>query len=535
MKKEKISQLKIEESNGKTIVVEDKKSRKELKAIKKQQKRNQKAKNKQIKVLEKSKRKEEKKKEKEHNKQLKEKYNLNYFKKLAIVQKEIKKQRVESKQEALEYEKTMNAIYKKRKMAQWLKLDNAGTIYPPAQKKNWNFVYRITAVTKTKVDVNLFSQAVEEVLPRFPSFNVCLKKGIFWNYFERAPRKPKPIRDLDFPCAPFDLSDTMFPLFRVLFDDYKICLECFHGVSDGRGALLFLNSILAHYIELSGTVIADKSTVLDAKDMPTKEELEDSFSAYYTKQKLPKPKERAAYKIKGEKLDDGVVNTIIAEMPVDQIKEVAKKYDCSLTVLLTAAIGYVTYFKKEKNNHKPIRISVPIDLRTRFPSKTLRNFSSYINVDVDGQNLSFEDVINIFKEHFAKINQDYLQSNINSNVKLQKNFFIKIIPWFIKSIILKTAFNIVGENYQTLAFSNLGAVSVPKEFENYIDRYEVNLGKSGYNTKSIGVVSFGNKLVLSFSSNIVENDTEKDYFLFLRKLGIDVKLGTNRRDIYGTI
>ena len=535
MKKEQISQLKIEEADGKAFFVEEKHGKKELSAIKKQQKHDQKAQKKQLKKAEKEKQKQEKKKEKERNKKLKEKYNLNYFKKLSIVQKELKKQKLERKQETLEYEKTMNAIYKKRKMAQWLKLDNAGTIYPPAQKKNWNFVYRITAATKTKVDAAILARAVEEILPRFPSFNVCLKKGLFWNYFERAPRKPIVVKDNDFPCVPFDLSDTMFPLFRVIYDDYKICLECFHGVSDGRGSLLFLNSIIAEYIELSGTVIADKSTVLDAKDMPVKEELEDSFSSFYTKEKLPKPKERAAYKIKGTKLDDGVVNTIIAEMSVDELKNVAKKFDCSITALLAAAVGFVTHIKKDKSSHKPIRISVPIDLRTRFPSKTLRNFSSYINVDIDGENLTFEDVIKVFKDNFAKINHDYLQSNINTNVKLQKNFFIKIIPWLIKSIILKTAFNIVGENYQTLAFSNLGAVKAPQEFENFVDRYEVNLGKSGYNTKAVGAISYGDKLVLSFSSNIVENQTEKDFFLFLRGLGIGVKIGTNRRDIYGTV
>ena len=129
----------------------------------------------------------------------------------------------------------------------------------------------------------------------------------------------------------------------------------------------------------------------------------------------------------------------------------------------------------------------------------------------------------------------FLLSNINANVKLQKNFFIKIIPLFLKSIILKSAFNIAGENYQTLAFSNIGAVKAPKSFESLIDRYEVNLGRSGYNTKSMGIVSFKDKLTITFSSNIEENETERDYFTMLSSLGANVKIYCNRRDIYGTL
>ena len=86
-----------------------------------------------------------------------------------------------------------------------------------------------------------------------------------------------------------------------------------------------------------------------------------------------------------------------------------------------------------------------------------------------------------------------------------------------------------------MALSNLGLVKVPEEFSNLIERYEVNLGKSGYNTKSMGVISFNDKLTITFSSNIEENETEKDYFTMLSSLGANIKIYSNRRDIYGTM
>ncbi len=531
MKKEKISEENVEVSESRAFVTNQENLNEDLKNQKNMQK-------KQLKVLkkeEKLKEKQAKQEKVEQEKKDSEIKKINYFKKLQIVQEELKKRKEQKKKENAEYEKQMSMLYKKQKLPPWIRLDNAGMIYPPAKRKYWNFVYRISAVLKNPVDIEILKQATYDILPRFPSFNVCLKRGLFWHYFERAPRKLEPERDFDFPCQPFDLSDSSANLIRVLYDDFKISFECFHAIADGRGSLMFLNSLLCRYFELQGVVFEDKSTVLSFKDMPTEEEIEDSFLKHYDKKKAHRPQERAAYKIKGTNLAPGSVNSIVAEFSVQNLKKIAKESNCSLTVLLCACIGYVVYLKKEKSNKKPVSISVPIDCRTRLGSKTLRNFSSYINVDVDGDNLSLQDVIEIFKTEFAKIDKDFLLGNINANVKIQKNFFVKIIPLCVKQVIMKLAFNLAGENYQTLAFSNIGGVNAPKEFGDLIDRYEVNLGKSGYNTKSMGVVSFGDKLCITFSSNIEENETERDYFRLLASLGADIKIFSNRRDIYGNI
>ncbi|MBQ9790862.1 MAG: hypothetical protein IJW24_04680, partial [Clostridia bacterium] len=305
MKKEHVSQMKIEESQGQAFVVEEKNCKKAIKkkqkAINKQEKANKKA----AKLAEKQKKNQEIKQEKLKQKNLEETKKINYFKKLAIIRQITKERKEKEKAEAAEYDKRMSALYKKQKTPPWLRLDNAGTIYPSAERRHWNFVYRISAVTYEKVDAKVLAKAVEDILPRFPSFNVCLKRGLFWNYFERAPRKLVPVKDNDFPCQKFDLSDTNANLIRVIYDDFKICFECFHALADGRGSLMFLNSLLGRYFELLGHEITDDGTILSCKDMPRKEEIEDSFLKYYEKDKASRPKEKAAYKIKGTNLGDG--------------------------------------------------------------------------------------------------------------------------------------------------------------------------------------------------------------------------------------
>lgn len=445
----------------------------------------------------------------------------------------VKRKRKEEKQEKIKQEQTIREMEKRNKFASWFRLDNAASIYPSATNKDWNFVYRISATMIDKVDIEILQKALDEIMPRFPSFNVRLRHGFFWNYFERMFTKLKIQKESDFPCQKFDLNDEESFLIRVLYSDYNIIFEAFHGVADGRGALFFFNCLIARYIELKGETISRFIGCSSCLDLPSDEEVEDSFFRYYTTEKIKREKEKPAYKIKGNLMPAGMVNSVEGVMSVQKVKEVAKSYGVNISVFLSAVVGYCVY-KRRKNSKKPTRISVPIDLRTRFESKTLRNFSSYINVEISGEDLSFEDVIEIFKNKFSTVDNKFLQANINANVKLQKNIFIKLIPLFLKNIILKTCFNYLGENYQTLAFSNIGKVEVPEEFEKYVESYTVNLGRSKHNEKSIGIITYKDKLSMCISSKIYETETERDIFKMLAKLSVPVTVYSNRRDLYGT-
>lgn len=468
----------------------------------------------------------DKKREQKNIKKLEEKNRKSKIKQL------IKAKKLEEKQIKKKQEETIKEIEKKGKIASWFRLDNAASIYPSASSRDWNFVYRISATMKDKVDKDVLQLALDDIMPRFPSFNVRLCHGFFWNYQERNFNRLKVEKEKDFPCKPFNLNDDSSFLIRVLYSEYNIIFEAFHAISDGRGSLFFFNSLIARYLERKGVVIEKYEGCANYLDIPSEEEIEDSFFVKATKEKIKRPKEQPAYKIKGNLLPSGTVNTVEGVMSVSELKSVAKSYGVKLSVFLCAVVGYCVY-KKQRSFKKPTRISVPIDLRTRFNSKTLRNFSSYINITVAGKDLTFEDVINIFKEKLENIDNKFLQANINANVNIQKNIFVKLLPLFIKNVILKTCFNYLGENYQTLAFSNIGRVNVPEVFNDYIDSYSVNLGRSKHNQKSIGVVSFNDKLNICISSKLYETETERDIFRFLSSLGIKVTVYSNRRDLYG--
>ena len=62
----------------------------------------------------------------------------------------------------------------------WMPLDNAALIFPAIRRKNWNNVFRESVTLTEDVDPQLLQRAVDELMPRFPSFYLRLRRGVFW-------------------------------------------------------------------------------------------------------------------------------------------------------------------------------------------------------------------------------------------------------------------------------------------------------------------------------------------------------------------
>lgn len=515
--KQTLGECKQLKKNAKIMRTQEKKLKKEFK---KQQKLLQAEQNKRI-VL--AKRME--KKELNSNKRI-EKQKL-------AVQRRSEKRESKNAKMLEKKEQKQKSRFANRNVADWFKLDNAGIIYPSIKDENWSFVVRFFAVLNEEIDVPRLQTAVNESMKRFPTFNVGLKPGLFWNYFEEKTYPPRVEKEEKFPCSSFELYDPKSHIVRILYYQNRISVECFHGVADGRSILKFFNSVLRRYFILGGMKIESTEGALEILDKPRKEEFEDAFNRYCTKGEKGKLKEVKAYHIKGTTEEFGVCNATMGTMSVAKVKEVAKSYECTITEFLVSELAYAIYKRNTKHN-KPIKMSVPIDLRQFFESETLRNFSAYINVEIKPSENGYilQDIIDIVKSAFKEITKENLQAFINNNVGMQKNFLIKIVPLRLKNVVIKLVYQAVGEAYQTMNVSNIGLVKTPEEFKEKIIKYGVNLGRPKYNPKTVGIVSFNDNLVITISSKIKENDIEEEFFKSLTTLGIPVLIESNRRDYY---
>ena len=132
----------------------------------------------------------------------------------------------------------------------WRRLDNTGKIFPLIANENLSNVFRITATLKEEVRPELLQRALEDVLPHFEGFQVKLKRGFFWYYFESNKRTPLIEQESGYPCRYIDPKSNQLFLFRVSYYKHRIHFEVFHAVTDGMGAVLFIRALVTRYLQL---------------------------------------------------------------------------------------------------------------------------------------------------------------------------------------------------------------------------------------------------------------------------------------------
>ncbi len=57
----------------------------------------------------------------------------------------------------------------------WIKLDNAATIYPATIKRKYAALFRLTITLTENIDNDILSESLKFILKRFPTFACSLK------------------------------------------------------------------------------------------------------------------------------------------------------------------------------------------------------------------------------------------------------------------------------------------------------------------------------------------------------------------------
>ena len=416
----------------------------------------------------------------------------------------------------------------------WYRLDNAAKLYPAIKSRKWTAIYRLSVKMSERVDKDLLQQALDMTVERMGVFSCRLKAGLFWYYFEKNKKRAKVVEDAVNPCIRLYTKESDGYLFRVRVHDKRISLEVFHSVSDGYGGLVFLKTLVAEYLNKKGYDIPATHGILNCSETPREAETEDGFLRYYNKKAVRSWKETRAYQIKGTKEKGHTLHIINGILSVNELKAIAKKYQVSLTEFLVAAYVYALYMIQTKEAPRkilPIKVSVPVNLRGFFDTITLRNFSSYVNVEINANwgEYTFEEILNSV-HHYLKstLTKKHLASKMSKNVKAEKSIFVRILPLFLKNIIINAIFNMAGESRITSTMTNIGVIDVPDEMVAHVERFDAMLGALRHNKVNCAVCTYKDILNICFTSTIKETAVEKEFFTFLVKMGLHVKLESNR-------
>ena len=419
----------------------------------------------------------------------------------------------------------------------WMRLDNAAKIYPAAKRRNWNNFFRISAMLTEPIDTGVLASALDVTARRFPSIAVRLRRGVFWYYLEEIPKTPSIQPEKSCPLAHAPFHEVRQCAFRVLVYKNRVAVEFFHALTDGTGALVFVKTLLAEYLsEKYGLSVPAEKGVLGRLEEPSPEELEDSF-ARYAGDVTASRAESTAYHLTGTPERDGYKNLVTMMIPAEKLRACAKKHGVSVTELLCAAmmqaIGELQAEKVPNVRHrKPVKVLIPVNLRNLFPSRSLRNFASYITPEIDPRmgDCSFSELCSLVHHKMGlENNRRTMRAKFAANVASERSPILRVMPLFIKNIAMKAVFDAVGECKSCLCLSNLGRVELPEMMVPYVQRMDFIIGVQARAPHDCGVVTWGDTVYINCIRSIQEPELEYRFYRVLHRLGLPVKVESNQR------
>ena len=408
----------------------------------------------------------------------------------------------------------------------WRKLDNAALAFPLVTGKNDTRVFRFYCELKENVKPELLQAALEKTMEKYPLFQMVLRKGLFWFYLEHRDIRPIVKEEKKPPCSRLYIPDKKNLLFQVSYYEKRINFEVFHALTDGTGAMHFLQELVSNYLkkahpeqDLPSLPVTDMSTPGDQE--------EDSFSQYYSSD-IPGNSEKKprAIRLPGERLlhEDMHITEIV--LPVKELHAKAKEYGVSITILITAMFLCSIHEEIPKSRqNRPIALMVPVNLRNYFPSQSMANFFGWIEVGHDfSQTSDFTEILAHVKEQFAaELVEEKIARHMNSYVRLEKNPVIRAVPLEIKKYFLMLGANL-GSKSITAVYSNIGILRFPKEYNQYIDRFGIF---ASTNSMQLCSCSYENEMVLGFTSKLPKDNIQRNFLNMLKKEEIPYTEKTN--------
>ena len=88
-------------------------------------------------------------------------------------------------------------------------------------------------------------------MEKYPLFQAVLRKGLFWFYLEHRDIRAVVKQETEPPCSRLYIPDKKSLLFQVTYDKDRINFEVFHALTDGTGAMHFLQELVQNYLILA--------------------------------------------------------------------------------------------------------------------------------------------------------------------------------------------------------------------------------------------------------------------------------------------
>lgn len=403
----------------------------------------------------------------------------------------------------------------------WYKVDNVAKVFLATAAKRDTRTLRVSATLWEEIDPDLLQEAVLSAIQIRPQFQVRIRRGIFWHYMEDTDIQPEVTEEHGRVCPLLYAPGRMMLHYKVTYYGNRINLDLFHAISDGTGALEFLNIIVLDYLKLKYPGKFEETTIHSGA---SEDDLnQDSYKQFFGSMGLKPSSLKYAYHPSGLKLPYDQIQFFEVHMPTEQLLPKAKEIGVSLTSYIGAR--FMMAIKEDMPPRKrktPINVSMPVNLRNYYPSQTSRNFFNNVNVShVFDEDISFEDLAKEFDEK--------LKSNLTEeNIKKQMDNFetmeyvvpVRAVPLFIKQWVVRYGSKVTDKKV-SMVLSNLGVQKPPKEVADMIKNYSAFCSSSNLFST---MYSYNGDLSLGITSPYSNTRVIKNLVRGLAEDGIKIRV-----------
>ena len=418
----------------------------------------------------------------------------------------------------------------------WYRLDTAALIFPATARRDWCNAFRVSAGLNETVDPEILQRAADDLRCRFPSYYVALRKGFFWYYLEESSTRVEVRQDYAYPLTFMSSRELKRNCMRVLYYKNRIAVEFFHSLTDGRGGSVYLCNLVARYLELRhGIEIPREGLIRDLRQKPTARELEDSFLKNAAEVAMSR-KQEPSYHLHGSREARGFRTLTTGIVDTEALLDTAHRYGVTVTALLAAvmveSIIAMQNTERPRKRQRPVKVTIPVDLRRLYGSETLRNFSLVLDVGADPRfgDYSLEELCHtICHQLGAYATPQHMAGMIAANVQPQQIVALRLAPVFLKNLVMDAVYRRSGESGGSLNISNITSLSLPEQMQTYVERMEFIIGPQRSYPNNCSVLSYGGRTYINMIRNIRESELERRFFSRLVELGIAVEIESNRR------
>lgn len=397
-------------------------------------------------------------------------------------------------------------------------IDNASLLFLSLIRKNHANSFRFTMTLTEAVCPETLQLAVDRIYRRFPTIIAGFRPG-FFHYLQVPVKEPPQVQPDPGVLHTMDKQEIHNCAFRVYYRENVVAIEAFHALTDGYGAIACFTTMIAEYLRLKhGIHIPVEKTLMNPMDAPTPDEVTDAYERHETGRPLLVPS-RYSYQLPGLAPSIHGVKLQSAKIQTSALLDASHRYGVSMTSLLSGVMAKSIMEIQTENTlskgKKPVRIMVPVDLRKMFPTRTLRNFVLYALPTMEPQDMDMP-VSELLKSFARQIRKQAECSRLASimayNVRTQRAWYFRAVPWFLKSLFLRIGYRFFGGSNSSVTVTNLGNVQLPEEMAAYVQNIDVALTPRARSPYGCAVLSYSGIVNITITRFNPEPSLESRFF-----------------------